>query len=56
VFYTIFESAKAVGADPEAYLRYATELMRRGETPLLPHEWVSQKATSLPDPADTPPQ
>jgi hypothetical protein len=53
VFYTIFESARAVGADPEAYLRYATELMRRGETPLLP---VNQEATSLPDPADTPPQ
>ncbi|MFC1609730.1 IS66 family transposase [Myxococcota bacterium] len=39
-FYTVFESARAVGADPEAYLRYTTELSRSGETPVLPHEWV----------------
>jgi transposase len=54
-FYTIFESARAVGADPEAYLRYATELLRRGETPLLPHGWVSQPSQE-PQTADTPPQ
>jgi len=50
-FYTVFESARAVGADPEAYLRYATELLRRGETPLLPNEWVN-----VTDDADTPPR
>lgn len=55
-FYTLFESARAVGADPEAYLRYVVDLMRRGETPLLPHEWVGQLADEHHDVADTPPQ
>lgn len=55
-FYTVFESARAVGADPEAYLRYAVELTRGGETPLLPHEWVSQQSAGQPHVADTPPQ
>jgi len=41
-FYTIFESAKLCGADPEAYLRYATGAALRGEPILLPHEWVAQ--------------
>jgi len=44
-FYTMFESARAVGADPEAYLRHATRLAMRGEEPLLPHEWVGQCAS-----------
>jgi hypothetical protein len=54
-FYSIFESARAAGADPEAYLRYAVRLLRCGETPLLPHEWVSQ-SSSAPDVGETPPQ
>jgi transposase len=54
-FYSIFESARAAGADPEAYLRYAVRLLRSGETPLLPHEWVSQPS-SAPDVGETPPQ
>ena len=41
-FYTIFESAKLCGADPEAYLRSATVSALRGEPILLPHEWVAQ--------------
>lgn len=42
-FYTVFESARAVGADPEAYLRYVTATAMRGEAPLLPHEWAAQR-------------
>lgn len=41
-FYSIFESSRAVGADPEAYLRYATKVTMRGDEPVLPHEWVKQ--------------
>lgn len=44
-FYTVFESARAAGADPEAYLRYATALAMRGEAPLLPHELVARDAS-----------
>lgn len=40
-FYSICESAKLNGADPAAYLRYATYATLAGETPLLPHEWVA---------------
>jgi len=54
-FYTVFESARAVGADPEAYLRYATTSVRRGEAPLLPHEWVAPTSPEEPD-ANTPPR
>jgi transposase len=39
VFYTIFESARICGVDPEAYLRYATDLALHGDAPQLPHEW-----------------
>ncbi len=38
-FYTVFETAKLVGVDPLAYLRYATTAVLAGEQPLLPHEW-----------------
>ncbi len=55
-FYTVFESARTVGANPEAYLRYATELMRGGESPLLPHEWLTQQSADQPNSTDTPPQ
>ncbi len=55
-FYTVFESARAVGADPEAYLRYAAKLAMRGEAPLLPHEWVTQESSDEPDAANTPPR
>jgi transposase len=41
VFYTIFETARLCGVDPEAYLRYATEMALRGDAPLLPHEWAA---------------
>ena len=43
-FYTIFETARTCGADPDAYLRYATDTALRGEAPLLPHEWVTRPA------------
>ncbi len=45
-FYTIFESARAVGADPEGYLRYAAESTMSGELPLLPHEWTTRPVES----------
>jgi transposase len=40
-FYTVFESARICGADPEAYLRYAAESLLSGDVPLLPHEWAA---------------
>ncbi len=40
-FYTVFESARVSGADPDAYLRYATELSLDACAPLLPHEWLA---------------
>lgn len=42
LFYTLFESAKVNGADPEAYLRYAVGAVRAGESPELPHEWATR--------------
>ena len=41
-FYTIFETAKRVGVDPAAYLRYATRTTFTGDTPQLPHRWESK--------------
>ena len=40
-FYTVFESARVSGADPNAYLRYAAELLLDARPPLLPHEWLA---------------
>jgi hypothetical protein len=44
IFFTIFESARIRGVDPEAYLRYATQALLRSEAPLLPHEWTPTTA------------
>lgn len=55
-FYTVFESARSVGADPEAYLRYAAKLAMAGEAPLLPHEWVTQGSSDALEAANTPPR
>ena len=41
IFYTLFESVKICGGNPAAYLDYATDAALRGETPLLPHNWVA---------------
>jgi len=46
-FYTVFESARVCGADPDKYLRYAAESLLDGRRPLLPHEWL---AAGSPDP------
>ena len=40
-FYTVSESARVTGANPDKYLRYAAELLLEGGRPLLPHEWVT---------------
>lgn len=40
-FYTVFESARVCGADPDAYLRYAAEMLLDEREPLLPHEWLA---------------
>jgi transposase len=39
-FYTVFESARVCGADPNAYLRYAAELLLDAREPMLPHAWL----------------
>ncbi len=45
-FYTITESARVSGANPDKYLRYAAELLLGGGPPLLPHEWVAAGSPS----------
>lgn len=40
-FYTVFESARVCGVDPEAYLRYATAAILAGEAVELPHQWAA---------------
>lgn len=45
-FYTVFESARVCGAEPNEYLRYAAELLIDGDEPLLPHQWLAAEATS----------
>lgn len=45
-FYTVFESARVCGADPNAYLRYAAEMMLDVREPLLPHEWLAAGSPS----------
>jgi transposase len=41
-FYTLFESAKVCGVDPEAYIRHATASVMACESPKLPHEWTPE--------------
>ena len=41
VLYSLFESAKLVGIEPKAYLRFAISAVLRSETPLLPHEYAA---------------
>jgi hypothetical protein len=55
-FYTTFELAREVSADPEAYLRYATTLAMRSERSPLSHEWASQKSSEEPNEARSPQQ
>jgi transposase len=45
-FYTVFESARVCGADPNAYLQYATETLLDAREPLLPHRWLSAVSPS----------
>lgn len=45
-FYTVFESARVCGADPNEYLRYAAEMRLDGREPLLPHEWLAAGSPS----------
>lgn len=40
-FYTVFESARVCGANPNEYLRYAAEVLLDGGDALLPHEWLA---------------
>jgi len=40
VFYTVFESAKLCGLNPQEYLRYAAYGLLRQQPVLLPHEWA----------------
>ena len=39
IFYSIAETARLCGVDPEAYLRYATSEALAGADPKLPHQW-----------------
>lgn len=48
-FYSVYESARVSGANPDKYVRYAAETLLAAGDPLLPHEWLA--AGSLP--ADT---
>jgi transposase len=43
-FYTVFESARVSGANPDKYLRYAAETLLDHREPLLPHEWLAAGA------------
>jgi transposase len=45
-FYTIFESARVCGADPNKYLRYAAEMLLDAREPLLPHAWLAAGSPS----------
>ncbi len=55
-FYTLSESARVTGANPDKYLRYAAELLLEGGRPLLPHEWVAAGSrTDSPCPVPTSP-
>lgn len=40
-FYTVFESARVCGADPNAYLQYAAEMLLDAREPMLPHTWLA---------------
>jgi hypothetical protein len=40
-FYTVVESCRVSGANADAYLRYAVEILLDGGDPLLPHEWLA---------------
>lgn len=40
-FYTVFESARVAGANPDAYLRYAARAILKDGDALLPHEWLT---------------
>lgn len=40
IFYSLIESAKLNGVDPQRYLRTAAEAHLRGETVPLPHEMI----------------
>lgn len=42
-FYTVFESARVCGANPNEYLRYAAEVLLDGREALLPHEWLATR-------------
>lgn len=46
-FYTVFESARVSGADPNRYLLYAAETLLDGGAPLLPHEWLAAGSPSV---------
>lgn len=41
-FYTVFESARVAGANPDAYLRYAARAILDNGDALLPHEWLAR--------------
>lgn len=41
-FYTVFESARVCGANPDAYLRYAAHAILDDGAALLPHEWLAR--------------
>lgn len=47
-FYSVYESARVCGAQPDKYMRYAAETLLDGGDPLLPHEWLAANP-----PADT---
>jgi hypothetical protein len=48
-FYSVFESARVAGANPDRYLRYAAETLLDGGDPLLPHEWLAAGSATAPD-------
>lgn len=45
-FYTVSESARVSGANPDGYLRYAAESLLDAREPLLPHEWCAAGSPS----------
>ena len=46
-FYTVFESARVSGADPNKYLRHTTEALLDKRVSLLPHEWLAADSPSV---------
>jgi len=47
ILYSIIESCKLSGVEPQKYLRDTVASMHRGETPLLPSEYLSRKSSSV---------